>query len=184
MATPENPVAYRKLTGWKRGLGTLTQLWVGPDHLLHIHSTGYTESYRRFYFRDIQSMLIVHTNRRLIINCVLGFILALVLLIVNADGFSPLGFTLAAVPFTALFLWNNLLGAGCRVVMISAVQQENIPSLCRVPKTRRILNQLVQMIRAAQADLVEPPPAPAEAPAPVAAPPGDEPPPLPPPALP
>ena len=55
-----------------------------------------------------------------------------------------------AVPF---FIWNHLLGEGCRVVMVTAVQQEKVPSLSRLPKTRRVLAELKGLIEAAQADL-------------------------------
>src|SRR4051794_11160105 len=37
-------------------------LWLGPDHLLCIDSSGYTENYKRFYFRDIQALFIRETN--------------------------------------------------------------------------------------------------------------------------
>src|SRR5438477_12551721 len=41
-----------------------SSLWLGKDHLLCIDSNGYTENYKRFYFRDIQALLIRKTERR------------------------------------------------------------------------------------------------------------------------
>src|SRR5438270_8932541 len=40
-----------------------SSLWLGKDHLLCIDSSGYTENYKRFYFRDIQALVIRKTER-------------------------------------------------------------------------------------------------------------------------
>ena len=150
---PRNPPTYRKLTRVHRGIGLMTQLWLGRDHLLHVTSTGYTESYRRFYLRDIQTLLIVHTARRTYFAVTLVVLLMVVGAIVHAAGGGWLGLGITAGLVSPLFVWNHLLGAGCRVVLFSAVQQENVPSLSRLPKTRRVLGELTWLIEAAQANL-------------------------------
>jgi len=180
-----NPPVYRKLTGVNRSLGFLSQLWLGPDHLLHVHSTGYTETYRRFYLRDIQAMLIIHTGMRLYINLTLGGLAFFVMLISHAlDGQWFADGVIAAV-FLPLILWNTLLGPGSRVILVTAVQQEKIPALARLRRTRRVLARITPLIQAAQADLVPVPvsaPVGPEIPAPAAPPrPANVPPPLPPP---
>ena len=48
-----------------------SSLWLGKDHLLCVDSSGYTETYKRFYFRDIQAVTLVATKRRDIWNGVL-----------------------------------------------------------------------------------------------------------------
>ena len=172
---PKNPPVYRKLTGIHRGVGLLSQLWLGADHLLNVTSTGYTESYRRFYLRDIQAMMIVHTGRRTYIACALLLLCLLgVFIVIAADGGWPAA-GVVALCFLPFFLWNQLRGPGCRVIIISAVQQENIPALSRLPKTRRVLAELKPRIEQAQAGL-------GGAPAPLAGPPpigANVPPPLP-----
>src|SRR4029078_13353826 len=40
-----------------------SSLWLGKDHLLCIDTNGYTENYKRFYFRDIQAFVIRKTDR-------------------------------------------------------------------------------------------------------------------------
>src|SRR5436305_13755595 len=40
-----------------------SSLWLGKDHLLCIDTNGYTETYKRFYFRDIQALVIRKTER-------------------------------------------------------------------------------------------------------------------------
>ena len=155
MAVPSPAAApvYRKLTRMRNGLGTRTQLWLGPDHLLHLNSTGYSESYRRFYLRDIQSLLIVHTSARTYTAVALAVILMIIFLIVRSAGGGVTGYAILGAIFLPFFLWNHLSGAGCRVVIVTAVQQENVRALSRLPKTRRVLGELKTLIEAAQADL-------------------------------
>src|SRR5438045_8577020 len=47
-----------------------SSLWLGKDHLLSIESTGYTENYKRLYFRDIQGICIRKTELGKIWNLV------------------------------------------------------------------------------------------------------------------
>ncbi|MBX3736523.1 MAG: hypothetical protein KF715_07540 [Candidatus Didemnitutus sp.] len=146
---------YRKLTPLKRGFGTLSQLCLGPDHLLHLTSTGYSETYRRFYLRDIQAMLIVHTARRVIYASVFVVVGLLALMIVHAADGGAVGMGIVGGVVVALLAWNHVRGAGCRVVVITAVQQENVNALCRLPRTRKVLAEIQPLIEAAQADLAE-----------------------------
>lgn len=153
MAAPKSP--YRKLTRMSRGIGLMTQLWLGPDHLLQVQSTGYTETYQRFYLRDIQALQVVHGDRRLYYGLTfagIGLIASLIAL--AAEGEWPV-FAIIWGVLLPLLLWNHLLGPGCRVVIITAVQQERIPSLSRLPKTRRVLAELKPLIEAAQSDLTQ-----------------------------
>ncbi len=151
-STAATPV-YRKLTPMKRGLGALSQLCLAPDHLLHISSTGYSETYRRFFLRDIQALLIVHTARRVLYASAIVIVGLIALMIVhNLDG-GPTGMSIVGGIAIALLVWNHLRGGGCRVVVITAVQQENIDALCRLPRTHKVLAELRPLIEAAQADL-------------------------------
>jgi hypothetical protein len=63
----------------------------------------------------------------------------------------------AGVVFTLIFavplLINNLRGPTCACTLRTAVQTEELPSLCRLPKTRRILNLLRPLIAQAQGQL-------------------------------
>ncbi|HEY4249521.1 MAG TPA: hypothetical protein VGM64_22045 [Lacunisphaera sp.] len=157
-ATITSPlIVYRKLTGLHRGFGMMSQLWLGGDHLLHLTSTGYTETYRRCYLREIQSLLIVHTARRTYIAIILAVLMWIIGMIMLMKGSGWVGYAILAAAFAPFFVWNYLLGTGCRVVMITAVQQERVASLCRLPKTRRVITELKPLIEAAQVELTMPP---------------------------
>ncbi len=66
---PKAPKDYTRLPG--RGLRyggfrlfsrAICTLWMGADHLLLVDRTGYTESYKRFYFADIQAIVVRRTS--------------------------------------------------------------------------------------------------------------------------
>jgi hypothetical protein len=70
----------------------------------------------------------------------------------SADG-GTIGLSIVGGIALLLLVWNHLRGAGCRVVVITAVQQENVEALCRLPRARKVLAELRPLIEAAQADL-------------------------------
>jgi hypothetical protein len=114
-------------------------LWLGADHLLAVDSTLATEEYRRFYFRDIEAIVIRQTAQRQIWNWVL---VVLLLLMAGPFFFAWLsardGTFLAASIGCALF-WlvfiaiNTLRGATCQTHIRTAAQTEQLPSLGRLP---------------------------------------------------
>ncbi len=159
---------YRRLTRphrRKSGLVAVTSvrssLWLGNDHLLAIDSNGYSESYKRFYFQDIQAVSLRLNSSRQIWNWVLGVPTAICLggwgydlLLGHSIGLAGI---IAGAACTVLFglplLINNLSGPTCACTLRTAVQTEELPSLCRLPKTRRILDLLRPLIAQAQAQL-------------------------------
>lgn len=150
---------YARLGGQGATLTYYARLYLGPDHLLQAASNGYSETYKRFYFRDIQAIMIRRTNLWLLW-------MALCLL-------PALGVAIAAVASSgsdALVLWgissgllilpgiNLWLGPTCVCHIRTAVQTEQIPSLKRLRKARGILARIKPLVDAAQARLAEPEP--------------------------
>ncbi|WP_438479663.1 hypothetical protein [Oleiharenicola lentus] len=176
---------YRKLTRMRRTIGMMAQLWLGPDHLLQVQSTGYTEKYQRFYLRDIQSLQVVHTARRLYIALTFGAIALIAVLIAIGNYAQWPVYAWIAGLIAPFLVWNQVLGPCCRVVIVTAVQQEKLPALSRLAKTRRVIAELQPLIEGAQADLVAPAATPVSNPSPEVPPvslsPRNEPPALPPP---
>jgi hypothetical protein len=137
-----------------------SSLWLGDDHLLCVDSSGFSETYKRFYFRDIQGIVISETNRRTIWNAVLILpaVFALAGLMMNA--FQPrqnIGATIAwsivAAIFLVPFVINNILGATCACQLRTAVQIEELPSLSRVRQARKVLEKIRPFVTAAQGQL-------------------------------
>lgn len=151
---------YSRLTRSRSGLGTYTSLWLGPDHLLLATSTGFAESYQRFYFRDIQCFAVADSIRSKVINIILGSLLGFIGLIALLHTLYGNG-VLAAylfllLPFVIVLVWNLVLGRTCRVTLMSGVQSVVLPPLSRFNRTRRVFAKIVPLIEAAQSALVPP----------------------------
>lgn len=131
-------------------------LWLGPDHLLSISSTGYSETYKRFYFRDIQAIVITSSIRRALWNWIWGVPMAfcLVLCLRNLkpsdDGTASIVYAIIAGVFAVPLLINSFRGQACVCQLRTAVQIEPLPSLGRIRKTRRVLAKIRPLIAAAQ----------------------------------
>lgn len=153
--------ARRRRNGFFTAFASRSSLWLGKDHLLCVDSTGYTEEYKRFYFGDIQTISLVGTKRRVIWNWVLVFptvlCLAWFLSVWSASGSRELGLEITIAALTAFFalplVVNNLFGPTCNCYLRTAVQTEQLPSLSRVRRARRVLNRIRPLITAAQGEL-------------------------------
>jgi hypothetical protein len=146
-----------------------TSLWLGKDHLLFVDSSGYTETYKRFYFRDIQAITMQHTDRGRIWSIVLGMIFMLFLFVTlfTLPKGSPAGWSggelageivlggLMAV-LVLFLLINFFLSPTCKTFLRTAVQTEELPSLCRVRQTRKVLGKIRPLIGAAQGGELSP----------------------------
>ena len=146
------PVIYKKLPGVGSGALARHRLWEGPDHLLVVTSWPSGEGYRRFFFRDIQAIVIRQTPRRMGVNIAL-FILALL----TAGPFLIFGendaWIAAAVigGFWLLFIIiNTLLGPSCETRIQTAVQTESITSLVRLRIALKVLGRIQPHIVEAQ----------------------------------
>lgn len=156
-------IRYQRLTrararsAFSLVLRSRVSLWLGPDHLLSVDSSGFAETYKRFYFRDIQALTIRQTRRRAVWN----FILFVPTTICLAGCLSEISFKPTNTPAVTLWLmgaaillvsllFNNVLGTACVCLLRTAVQIEELPPLCRVRKTKRVLAKIRPLILAAQ----------------------------------
>ena len=137
-----------------------SSLWLGSDHLLFVESTGYSESYKRFYFRDIQAVTVRATQARLVWNLILIPIVLICLaccdypaLIAGTIGPGTVIALIFAFVLGIPLLLNNLFGPTCACQIRTAVQTEDLPSLRRVRQTRKILRRIEPLIAEAQGQL-------------------------------
>ena len=57
-----NPsTTYRRMPG-SAGLIMRKRLWLGPDHILMVRSHVLSEEYRRFYFADIEALVVAEVE--------------------------------------------------------------------------------------------------------------------------
>ena len=156
------PILYKKLPGTGSSALARIRLWEGPDHLLVVTSWPSGEGYRRFFYRDIQAIIVRQTARRLWINILLlVFALITVGPILTLDIGSIGERILAAIVagiWLVFILINSLMGGGCETLIQTAIQTERIASLGRQTTVQKVLARIQPRILEAQA---EPAPAPA-----------------------
>jgi hypothetical protein len=155
---------YQRLKAGSRSMLGQSSYWLGPNHLLVVEVTNYVERYRRFYFRDVQAILVQHSQRRFWWNLALGICLAVALLIFlvvafpalqrgfnNADYFITGAWLAMALLFTTFLLVNTLRGPTCAVYLRTAVQTQKLTGLSRQHKAAGFVAALQPRIEAAQA---------------------------------
>lgn len=160
---PMSEIHYQRLTRARArstfavAFQSRASLWLGPDHLLCVDSSGYSETYKRFYFRDIQAVTMQESKRRTVWNVILAVPVVVCLAGLLTSLSSPpkntaavIVWLICSVIFLAPFLINNIFGTTCVCHLRTAVQIEELPSLCRVRKTQRVLDKVRSLIIAAQ----------------------------------
>ena len=145
---------YRRLPGLGRGMIGIARLWLGRDHLLAVHSTGYSEDYKRFYFRDIQAIITRKTEFGKIVNA--GLVCLSIVFLAPALAASGalqlfLGICAAILVLALLVNWGR--GPTCVCHIRTAVQTENLPSLNRLHTVRKVLAILRPVVEKAQSTL-------------------------------
>jgi len=132
-----------------------SSLWLGKDHLLLVDTEGYTETYKRFYFRDIQAFILRKTVRMTVLLIITGLFVALfgfcALAIKDEVGKWVFGILTGVVAIP--FLLNLFYGPTCSCQLRTAVQTEELPSISRVRRARKILARLRPLIVEAQGQL-------------------------------
>lgn len=148
---------YRRLPGRRRRVGTLWtaarhSLWLGADHLLKIENRLYTEEYRRFYYRDIQAIMIRRTMHWIVWNIIFGVLCggSVGLSIqVREPGGQIIGASLAGLSLLAILV-NSLWGPTYACHLRTAVQTVALPSLSRRRYVCKALDLLQPLIVQAQ----------------------------------
>ena len=153
---------YTRLTWARRNpkpalLSTASSsLWLGKDHLLVVESNGYTERYRRFYFKDIQALIICKTKTGLIRAIILGALGLFFGLLAVALRDEPVALYFMggmALLLVVSAVADALYGPTALCSLRTAVQTEELPSLKRIRRAREVLEVLKPLLTAAQGTL-------------------------------
>jgi hypothetical protein len=148
--------SYRRLPGRSRHWMGVTTLWLGPDHLLLVNGRGYTESYRRFYYRDIASIVTRSTRTAGLWTAALGLLLLGIVAAAALTG--PDGRAYWAIPGAPLLLFlvvNVARGGSCMAHITTPIQTARLP-LRRWRAARRALSLVRERVEDAQRPLDTP----------------------------
>lgn len=142
---------YKRLPGRSGRFLLTTTLWTSDDHLLLVYSHGVTESYRRFFYRDIQAIVLCRTKNGLVMTlvlCLLGLAVGVPAFFLPSE--VVVLFACLAGLFFLLAAINHFRGPTCRCTLRTAVQTLELPSLQRLRSARKVLTRLHPLILAAQ----------------------------------
>jgi hypothetical protein len=155
---------YEKLPGRTSHIVGVSRLWAHPEHLLATTNYFGIESYQRFFFRDIQALIIQRTKVRLWYNLGFGIVGGLCALLAGGLWYGGTQFPAGKAAFdvfavmcgigAAVFLLgvivNTLRGATCVLVAQMTTGPQTLPGTSRLRQARRILALLAPRIRDAQ----------------------------------
>ncbi len=150
---------YKPLIAGVTSLVLGAKLYRTEEFLLIATGAGFSESYRRVYFRDIQSIQMMPTRSQFT-GAVISGVLALVLL-----GLAALSLTandveiviimglLMGIPCVFCIVWfiiNLAAGPTCQCVVHTAVQSVRLNPVNRMAQYGRIIAEIGPLIEAAQ----------------------------------
>jgi hypothetical protein len=146
----QTPQTYRKLPGARRTPLRKATLWLAGDHILSVDSHRFSEEYKRYYFKDIQAIIV--TNRSTAMGKATDLIVAIVLaLLALAAWRLQSSATAIAVGVMLLqFLIFKSLGPLCYCQLITAVSRDKLPSLHRLRTAEKVLRIIGPLIEQAQ----------------------------------
>jgi hypothetical protein len=148
---------YRKLPGRRRGVIFSASLWTGADHLLSVKSARFQEQYKRFYFRDIQAIVITRVPRLVVSTPVLAVAVALLIALsimhLRLPALNDWVWLLTAALTAG---WTYVAAAqSCTCRLYTAVSREDLPSIYRMWTARKALAELERRIAQVQGIFTE-----------------------------
>lgn len=153
---------YKRLPGTGHaffGFGR-SSLWLGEDHVLLIIRRGYVEEYKRFYFRDICTIVIQKTGLYLALNAAVGLLLSAFLFLHflgviewHWDRAEHIALGIPTASLLLILLVNTVKGPTCLTKLGTAVHAVTIPSMNRVRASLRIVSTLQKKIEETQGHL-------------------------------
>jgi len=144
---------YKRLPGTRRRLFRRDRLYLGPDHVLFVRSLSFSEQYRRFYYSDIQALVLQERpvrNRRIADWVAIAVLAAATIALFATD--RPVWGTLLAVVVLG-YAGFALRREDSKAWLQTAVGTAELPSLCRARSARQAIALIDERIRAAQTQL-------------------------------
>lgn len=152
---------YTKLSKRCGSIVSLAQLWAGKDHIMLVEESMVTQSYRRFYFKDIEGLLIKLSSRHiwyLISFLALAGILARIA--ESTEGFETAGLMFLWILIIGSFIlgaiWQLIAGKFSTLLVQTKNGPYKFPIRLRYSKMKRLVNKLIPLIKDQQQTNIEP----------------------------
>lgn len=159
MSKAPNP--YTRVPGLGSSVYEYSRLYLASDHLLLVGTSAWNESYRRFFFRDIQAVIIRKTQWGLFTAALwlLGFFAFAGIALGIGDNIGAVIFWFIAGSMIVGMVVDLSRGPACTCYIKTAVQTTKLGPLKRVRAAQRFLGQLRPLIAAAQGEATSAAPA-------------------------
>mgnify|MGYP006906738842 CR=1 FL=1 len=158
MSSPARPIKYRRIARGTIAMIMRCSLWLGDDHLLSVKSTGYTEEYVRIYLKDLKGVIARRTRTWMLLNVILGSLLALfgIGILSTNDIASPgtIALFIFGTPLLIVFLVNLVKGPTCKTNLLTPLGLVDIPALQRSRKVTRLIQELRPLVAAQQGSML------------------------------
>lgn len=141
--------------GFITGSFSRCSLYLGDEHILGVDSNGFSEDYKRFYFSDIQAIITRRTKRAGTWSIVLALMTACSFgggCFLETEPVRILSWILSGT-FLAFLLVNIFRGPTCVCHILTAVQEDELPSLNRLRVARKVIETLRPAIERVQGKL-------------------------------
>ena len=153
--TPRSDRRYRRLPGRAFSPISRDSLWLAEDHLLSVQSNRFSETYHRYYFRDIQAIAIQRTAPISPLTYVAGVVAAAFLAPGVLFEFQRTFLWILGGVFLAITLALIGLGPTCSCFLQTAVSRDRLGSLRWIRTAERALDVLQPFIEQVQGPLTE-----------------------------
>jgi hypothetical protein len=144
---------YRRIGPRERDWFWYYELWLGPDHLLQLRSSRFTEEYQRFLYKDIQAITVTETSRYPAWQIAWLALSAALLIAANVIPEFALTRGLASIPpaVSLLFALRDVIrGPRCITMLYTAVSAEPLRAIARTRVAARAVARLKEEIEAVQ----------------------------------
>lgn len=152
MSTQPHP--YKRVPGIGMDVYEYARLYLADDHLMLVGLSAWNESYRRFFFRDIQAIVIRKTQWWILYGALwlLAFFLFAAIALALDDVASIVFWAIASLFIVGLAV-NVMRGPTCNCYVKTAVQTTRLAPLGRLRRARAFLEQLRPVLAQAQGQL-------------------------------
>lgn len=143
---------YKKLSRKHGFLFYFNRLWMAPDHLLLVKEAGVVENYKRFYFTDIQSIIMMRTSLFSIGALCLPLVAIILFgLSTTTEAGKPFlsGFAILSI---AIWIIHLLRGPTCKCWIQTGINKERLVMLNRVRQVLKFQHMLEPKLTAIQGE--------------------------------
>lgn len=126
---------YRRLPG-SSGFLVRNSLWMGTDHLLSVRRNPFSESYRRYYFADVQAIMITEVPNAVAFYGYGAAALFMVMAAALAYTSHPVWCVVSLLAALTAF-WVSFLSANCACYLTTSVSSDKLASLGQIRNARK-----------------------------------------------